>query len=41
MEGFEAASGRVAIVQASGPDYSDALARALGYQALTTTTAAR
>lgn len=31
MEVFEAASGRVAIVQASGPDYPDALARALEY----------
>jgi hypothetical protein len=31
MEVFEAASGLVAIVQASGPDYPDALARALEY----------
>jgi hypothetical protein len=31
MEVFEAASGRVAIVQAAGPDYPDALARALEY----------
>jgi hypothetical protein len=31
MEVFEAASGRVAIVQASGPDHPDALTRALEY----------
>jgi hypothetical protein len=31
MEVFEAASGLVAVVQASGPDYPDALTRALEY----------
>lgn len=31
IEVFEAASGLVAIVQASGPNYPDVLARALGY----------
>lgn len=31
MEVFEAADGQVAIVQAVGPDYADALARALEY----------
>jgi hypothetical protein len=31
MEVFEADSGRVAIVQAAGPDYPVVLARALGY----------
>ena len=31
MEIFEAADGQVAIVQAAGPDYPDALARALEY----------
>jgi len=33
MEVFESEAGLVAIVQASGPDYPDALARALGYPA--------
>ena len=31
MEVFEAAGGQVAIVQAAGPDYPDALGRALEY----------
>jgi hypothetical protein len=31
IEVFEASSGRVAFVQASGPDYPDVLTRALGY----------
>lgn len=33
MEVFESQAGLAAIVQASGPDYPDALARALGYPA--------